>query len=167
MDSCNRLWFVDTGMLEYPRTLHGFKFEMHISIEYIIFSGNNQTQVQRPSIWVWDMDSNTLLNRFDVPTSIVANGNGMASITVDSDADSCDDAYAYIPDLSVHRLYVYSLKQNLMWSFVHNYFSFDPLMGEFNVSGLQYEWNDGVFSATLSNKQSDGFKTLYFHAMVR
>lgn len=113
------------------------------------------------------MDNNILVNRFEIPTSIVVNGIGMMSVTVDCDADSCDDAYAYIPDRIAHRLYVYSLSQNLMWSFTHNYFSFDPLMGEFDVVGLQYEWNDGVFSATLSNKQSDGFKTLYFHAMVR
>lgn len=31
VDSCNRLWFVDTGALEYP---------------------NNRIQVQPPSIWL-------------------------------------------------------------------------------------------------------------------
>lgn len=62
---------------------------------------------------------------------------------------------------------MYSLKEDSMWRFNHNFFNFDPLYGDFNVAGLQYQWNDGIFSITLGNINSDGFKTAYFHSMAR
>lgn len=133
----------------------------------MFYRSDNATQVQRPSIWVVDLETNEQLMRFLVPETIVERGNGMASITVDVDANNCQDAYAYIPDLANYRIHVYSLSQNRIWSFSHNFFNFDPLEGDFNVAGLRYQWNDGVFSITLSDKNADGFKTAYFHPMAR
>lgn len=65
--------------------------------------------MQRPSIWVYDLERDTVIRRFEIPEAIVANGNGMASITVDVDEQNCDNAYAYIPDLAAYRLHVYRL----------------------------------------------------------
>lgn len=64
-------------------------------------------QVQRPSIWVYDLEKDVVIHRFEIPESIVARGNGMASLTIDVDPNSCQDAHAYIPDLAAYRLYVY------------------------------------------------------------
>lgn len=64
-------------------------------------------QVQRPSIWVYDLESDTVVQRFEIPESIVERGNGMASITVDVNSNDCQNAYGYIPDLAAYRLYVY------------------------------------------------------------
>lgn len=127
---------------------------------------DNATQVQRPSIWIIDLETNQLITRVEVPESIVQRGNGMASITVDVDARNCQDAYGYIPDLAAYQLYVFSLRQNSIWRFSHNYFNFDPLNGDFDVAGLRYQWNDGIFSITLSNTNADGYKTAYFHPMA-
>lgn len=129
---------------------------------------DNATQVQCPSIWVINLETNELVTRFEIPESMVDRGNGLASITVDVDtARNCHDAYGYIPDLATYRVYVYSLRQNRIWRFSHNYFNFDPMKGDFNVAGLRYQWNDGIFSITLTNTNPDGFKTAYFHPMAR
>lgn len=40
------------------------------------------------------------------------------------------------------------------------------LSGDFNISGINFQWTDGVFGLGLSPRQSDGSKTLYFHAMA-
>ena len=37
---------------------------------------------------------------------------------------------------------------------------------KFNVAGTSYQWNDGIFSVTLSERNAGGFKTAYFHAMA-
>lgn len=74
-----------------------------------------------------DLASGDRLHRFEFPSSVVTGGEGVASITVDVDTSKCDDAYAYIPDLFYNRLYVYSMKQNRVWAFSHNYFRMDPL----------------------------------------
>lgn len=144
-DACNRLWFIDTGLLEYP---------------------DNFIQIQQPSIWIMNPETNQRIHRFEIPDSIVTRGNGLASITIDVDPKNCDDAYAYIPDLANYYLAVYSLRQNKIWQFRHNFFSFDPLYGDFDVGGVQYQWNDGIFSITLGNQLSDGFRMANFHAMA-
>lgn len=53
-----------------------------------------------------------------------------------------------------------------MWSFEHNFFRNDPIHGDFDVAGVQYQWNDGIFSITLGNPMPNGFRTAFFHAMA-
>lgn len=86
---------------------------------------------------------------------------------MDVESQRCFDAYGYLPDLAANRIHVYSFQQNRIWSFNHNFFHFDPLAGDFNVAGLRYQWDDGVFSITLGQKNLDGFRTAYFHPMAR
>ncbi|EDW97174.1 L-dopachrome tautomerase yellow-f2 [Drosophila yakuba] len=145
VDACQRLWFIDTGMLEYP---------------------NNRQQIRRPSIWVVDLATDQVLNRFDIPESIAETGRGLASITVDVKAGQCGDAYAYIPDLVYRRLYVYHLRNDRIWSFEHNYFNFDPLSGDLSIGGQTFRWDDGIFSITLGAQRPDGSRHVYFHPMA-
>lgn len=68
----------------------------------------------------------------------------------------------------IHLIYsCFSLEQDRIWSFTHNFFSFDPMQGDFNVGGEQFQWNDGIFSVTLGKRNADGFRTAYFHPMAR
>lgn len=65
-------------------------------------------QIQRPQIWIYDLERDTVVHRFEIPESIVQRGNGMASITVDVvNPSDCQNAYGYIPDLAAYRLHVY------------------------------------------------------------
>ncbi len=59
-----------------------------------------------------------------------------------------------------------SFAENRIWRFAHNFFSFDPLRGDFDVIGLQYQWNDGIFSITLGRRNPDGYRPVFFHAMA-
>lgn len=86
VDECNRLWFVDTGNLEYP---------------------NNATQIQPASIWIFDLETDRPIRRFEIPTSLVRDGRGIASITPDIIEGACNNAFAYFPDLFNYRLHVY------------------------------------------------------------
>lgn len=38
--------------------------------------------------------------------------------------------------------------------------------GDFNISGINFQWTDGIFGLALSPRRNDGSKTLYFHAMA-
>jgi Major royal jelly protein len=75
---------------------------------------------------------------------------------VDDDENNCDEAYAYVPDLGAYGVVVYSLADDKMWRVKHNFFHFDPLHGDYNVSGYNFQWTDGVFGMSLSNKLADG-----------
>ncbi|XP_058839735.1 L-dopachrome tautomerase yellow-f-like [Topomyia yanbarensis] len=79
----------------------------------------------------------------------------------------CNEAYAYIPDYQWPGLYVYSLAENRMWRFNHNYFCFEPQNGRFNVAGIRFDWNDGIFSLAVGQVDSTtGHRMVYLHAMA-
>lgn len=143
-DACNRLWFVDTGFIEYP--------------------GARQ-QVQRPAIWVIDLNTNQQIRRFEIPESVAVLGDGFISITVDVDANACDKAFAYLPNLRTYTISVYSFETNNLWTFGHNYFYLEPMGGDFNINGIKFRWSDGPFSIALGPKNS-GFRNAYIHAFA-
>ena len=54
-----------------------------------------------------NLDNDQLIRRFEIPPNIVNVGRGLASITIDVTPETCDDAFAYIPDLFSYGLHVY------------------------------------------------------------
>lgn len=142
MDECDRLWFVDTGVMEFP---------------------NNRIVVKRPSVWVINLNDDSLVRRFEIPLNLVPTGRGLVSVTVD--VETCQNTFAYITDWFTSNLIVYSLNLNKAWVVDHNYFHFDPLFGSFDVGGFQFNRRDGLFSIALSHRLRDGYKIAFFHAM--
>lgn len=68
----------------------------------------------------------------------------------------CNSAYAYIPDLGSYALIVYSFEENKSWRVKHNFFHFDPLNGDYNVGGVNFQWTDGIFGMALGKASPDG-----------
>lgn len=145
VDECERLWFIDTGLLEYPDDNH---------------------QVQPASIWVINLKNDQLIKRFELPASLEAMMNGLASITVDVDPHDCNNAFGYMPDLASNRLHVYSFRENRAWSFQHEYFHHDPNYANLAIGNVNFAWNDGIFSLTLKPRGGRGFREAYFHPMI-
>jgi dopachrome tautomerase len=94
---------------------------------------DNQIIVQRPSIWAIDLKSDRPVGRFEIPESVVDNGKGLASITIDD--DDCANTFAYIPDWRNNALIVFSMVQNKAWRFNHNFFYFNKFEGDFSIDG--------------------------------
>lgn len=93
---------------------------------------DNQIIVQRPSIWIIDLNTDTIIRRFEIPTALVDHGVGLAAITIDVIDDStnnCGNAFAYIPDWRSNNLMVYNYAANKAYVVRHNSFSFDPVQG--------------------------------------
>lgn len=120
-----------------------------------------------PSISIINLRTDQVIKKYLFPLQFPENGKGLSSITVDvvSDKNHCEKTFAYIPDWQYNRLWVYSFQDNRAWAFQHNYFHFDPLGGNFDVNGLQFNWNDGLFSVALSKMDDRGYRTAYFHPM--
>lgn len=145
VDRCDRLWFVDTGMMEIP---------------------GNFTIVQRPSIWSIDLKTNTKLSRYEIPAKDVDSGYGLTSITLDVDPDNCEKVFVYVSDLQTYRMVVYDHENQKSWRFLHNYFFLNPLEGDYTIQGIPFAWDDGIFSIALSNPDpTTKFRTAYFHAL--
>ncbi|XP_017782339.1 PREDICTED: L-dopachrome tautomerase yellow-f2-like [Nicrophorus vespilloides] len=145
VDVCDRMWMVDTGIVELP---------------------GNRTDIQQQSVVIIDLKTDKIIKRHPLPASVLKPASILALVTVDVTKDTCDDAYAYLPDLAGYGLIVYSLKADRSWRVTHNYFFLESLAGEFNVGGQHFQWNDGVFSVALSEIKSDGFRDMYFHSMA-
>lgn len=75
---------------------------------------------------------------------------------VDVQKNDCDNAFAYVPDLGAYGVVVYSFKADKSWRASHNFFHFDPLQGDYNVGGVNFQWTDGVFGMALGKPQNDG-----------
>ena len=76
---------------------------------------------------------------------------------VDVNKDQCENTHVYVPDLGAYAVVVYSFKDNKSWRVHHNYFHFDPLHGDYNVAGVNFQWTDGVFGMALGPIKSDGY----------
>lgn len=127
----------------------------------------NATIVQRPSIWLIDLKTDTVLIRHEISSSIANNGYGFASLTID--VIGCDDnTFAYLPDLQYSQIVVYNLNENRSYKVEHNYFHMHPFEGDYNVDGLRFSWNDAIFSIALGTRdKSSSFRSAYFHPMSR
>lgn len=114
-----------------------------------------------------DPETGARLNRFEFPAEIQSLGNGVPSITVDVDPRDCSNAFAYIPDLRYYKLYVYSLKQNRMWKFEHEFFNMDQAAKDLTIDGFKLNFIDGIFSITLGPRLGlNGERVVYFHPML-
>lgn len=144
VDPCDRLWVMDTGLVD------------------ILGSPN---QIAGPSLVIFDLNTDRLLHRYFFKVADMKEDSFFANVIVDVNKDTCNDAYAYIPDLGAYSVVVYSLKKDESWRVAHHYFHFEPLAGEYNVGGVEFHWTDGVFALALSEPRENGFRTLFFHAL--
>lgn len=142
IDECDRLWLVDMGWA-------------------------NGTTYSEPQLYVIDLNTDQVVRQFTVTENLrrMDGSTWFPSLTVDSNPRSCDRAYAYVPDIA-WGLLVYSFRENIAWRLEHHYFYFDPISTVFNIGGVRVEWTDGLFGVTLSERHSDGYRTLYFQSLA-
>ncbi|CAH1996584.1 unnamed protein product [Acanthoscelides obtectus] len=88
VDPCDRLWFVDTGIIETP---------------------GNTTIVKPSEIIIIDLKTDRIVQRYSIPADQVTPTSNLASVVIDVTEDTCLNAYAYIPDLGKQKLvFIYS-----------------------------------------------------------
>ncbi|GAB0088342.1 hypothetical protein DMENIID0001_027450 [Sergentomyia squamirostris] len=145
VDVCHRLWFVDTGILEYPP--------------------GNKTVIQNPSLWIFDLRFNRVIRRYTIPDRLYGvEGVGLISLTVDTNPYNCDDAHAYMPNLELKNLLVYSLRRNDIWAVSHPFMQPDVNNMNYELDGLKFGFPDGIFSVALTPGSQD--RLAYFHPLA-
>ncbi|XP_069674644.1 protein yellow-like [Periplaneta americana] len=144
-DACDRLWVLDSGTL---------------GIE------NTTTQLCPYGILVFDLKTDRLIRRYDFKPEDTNDRTFIANIAVDI-GKTCDDTFVYASDELGHGLLVYSWEQNTSWRVEHGYFHPDPLKGDFNIAGLNFQWfEEGIFGIALSPLKNDGYRTLFFNPLA-
>ncbi|EDW06433.1 protein yellow [Drosophila mojavensis] len=146
VDECARLWVLDTGTVGI---------------------GNTTTNPCPYAVNVFDLTTNTRIRRYELRPEDTNPNTFIANIAVDV-GKTCDDAMAYFSDELGYGLITYSWEQNKSWRFsAHSYFFPDPLRGDYNIAGLNFQWGEeGIFGMALSPIRSDGYRTLYFSPLA-
>lgn len=144
-DKCGRLWVLDTGTIGI---------------------GNTTQQVCPYAVNVFDLRTNERIRRYEFRPEDT-NPNTFIANTIVDIGKTCDDTFAYFSDELGYGLVAYSWEQNKSWRFGHSFFFPDPLRGDFNVAGLNFQWGEeGIFGMALSPIKSDGYRTLFFSPLA-
>uniref|UniRef100_A0A182IQZ6 Protein yellow n=1 Tax=Anopheles atroparvus TaxID=41427 RepID=A0A182IQZ6_ANOAO len=142
-DECDRLWVMDTGLADIL---------------------GDAVQYAPPSLVLFDLYTDKLIRRHYFNSSLLKEDSFFANVIVDAERGDCDNAFAYIPDLGSYAVIVYSFGEDRSWRIKHNFFHFDPLAGDYNIGGVNFQWTDGVFGMAVGKRQNDGTRPVYFHA---
>lgn len=142
-DECDRLWVMDTGLADIL---------------------GNPTQHAAPSLAIFDLYTDKLIRRHYFLDALLKEDSFFANVIIDAERGDCDNAHAYIPDLGGYQVIVYSFKNDKSWRVKHNFFHFDPLAGDYNIGGVNFQWTDGVFGMAVGKRTRDGTRPVFFHA---
>uniref|UniRef100_A0A0A9WGC7 Protein yellow n=1 Tax=Lygus hesperus TaxID=30085 RepID=A0A0A9WGC7_LYGHE len=144
VDECDRLWVLDSGTVGI---------------------GNTTQQVCPYALHAFDLKTDRHILRYQFKDDDVNANTFIANIAVDV-GKTCNDVHVYASDELGYGLLVYSLKENDSWRFEHGFFHPDPLKGDFNIGGLNFQWEaEGIFGMALSPRQAaDRF--LFFHPLA-
>lgn len=149
IDSCGRLWVIDSG---------------------IVNATVNLNQICPPKIVAFDLATDKMTVSFTLPTDQVKEDSLHSNILADIQDNQCEDAHIYVTDVWRFGIVVYSLSKNRSWRVTNYNFNPNPIAADFNIYGLNFQWLDGVFGMSLSlatrTTYSSSERTLYFHPMA-
>lgn len=145
MDSCDRLWVIDTGKVE-------------------------EQQVCRPQLLSFSLQTNKLLTQYKFPKDQFEENSLFVTIAVDirdtHNSDKCRNTFVYIADVTGFGLLVYDHRNSRSWRITNNLFYPYPPHGTFNIKGDTFDLMDGILGLALSPVKHDGDRILYFHSLA-
>lgn len=65
-----------------------------------------------------------------------------------------------------NRLHVYSFRENRSRMIQNDYFTNDPNLGTFAISGKTFKWDGGLFGLALGRSYPDNSRDVYFHGLI-
>lgn len=147
IDSCNRLWVLDTGRID---------------------TFMNPRRVCQPKLLIYDLANNdNRIQRYELPDGVVTQTSNVASLITDirSGSNGCQNTFAYIADVNAFGLVVYDFANRNSWRIDHNYFHPFPAHGTIKVKDVTFDLMDGVFGLGLG-PIINGERFLYFHSLA-
>ncbi|KAJ2946019.1 hypothetical protein O0L34_g4939 [Tuta absoluta] len=143
-DPCGRLWVLDSGQID---------------------SQDQPKQVCPPSLAVFDLQTDTLLERYPIPQKYVLQDSLFSNLIVDTRHADCTDLHVYIADTWRFGLLVFRENDEKFWRFTNPLFYPDPLASNYTLHGINFQWADGIFGLALSPIKEYHERLLFFHSM--
>nr|XP_026495869.1 protein yellow-like [Vanessa tameamea] len=143
IDHCGVMWALDSGQVEAFET---------------------PRQLCPPTLFAISLETDTVLGRFPIPSEYVLQNSLITNIVVDSRDAQCRDLHVYIADAWRFGLIVFRDSDSSFWRFNHYTFYPEPLLSNYTLHGLNYQWSDGLFGMSLGQYHL-GDRPLYYHSM--
>ncbi|CAH0564438.1 unnamed protein product [Brassicogethes aeneus] len=124
MDSCNRLWVLDSGVMT---------------------SIDDFTRICPPKIVIFDLNTDLPVQTIQLPDNVLRPASLLTNIVIDeSIRGACDNSYAYITDTAAPGLIVLDTLQGNTWRFIHSSMFPDPDYSDYTVAGETFTLMDGI-----------------------
>ncbi|XP_018570749.1 major royal jelly protein 3 isoform X2 [Anoplophora glabripennis] len=140
VDECDRLWVLDTGKLLEEQTCP-------------------------PQILAFDLKTNKLVHRSDIPSSVREPRSLVVTPIVDIRNKQCADAFVYIADCQTYSIIVHDVKTGAFWQATDKTMYPYPTYGTFNIKGDSFDLMDGVLGMSLEQYNPSGDRRLFYHAL--
>lgn len=145
VDSCDRLWVLDTGKL-------------------------GDRQICRPQLLSFSLRTNKILSQYKFPKDQFKDDSLYVTPVVDVRkgpfGDQCGETFVYIADVTGFALIVYDHQYARSWKINNKLFYPYPNHGTFNIRGDTFDLMDGIIGLALSPVKENGDRTLYFHSLA-
>ncbi|GAB0088340.1 hypothetical protein DMENIID0001_027430 [Sergentomyia squamirostris] len=153
-EKCNRVYTIDTGVLDYNRSYTNI--------------------LQKPAILIFDLQSDCcetrtfpLVRRSEYPDDIARSFPfGNIYFNLDYQSDDCDDLFIYISNPFTNTIIVYDYKRDDYW-FFNNHPSFAPVIVESHMvfdKDFFYDLPIGIIHLALGYPDKYGDRTAYYIA---
>ncbi|KAF4530701.1 hypothetical protein B566_EDAN004942 [Ephemera danica] len=140
LDSCNRLWTVDSGWY-------------------------NGTKVCPPKLLVFELQTGRLVRRFTFPSQVLRPESLLTFFVLDyTTHQDCDPEYVYITDAIGYGLVVYDVAHNKTWRVEHETFRHDPKFANLTVAGETTTTDDGIIALALGRIGTE--RVIFYHALA-
>lgn len=143
IDHCGVMWVLDSGQVEAFET---------------------PRQLCPPTLFAISLDTDQVLASYPIPDEFVLQNSLITNIIVDTRDARCRDLHVYIADAWRFGLIVFRDSDASFWRFNHYSFYPEPLLSNYTLHGLNYQWSDGLFGMSLG-KYHLGDRPLYYHSM--
>nr|QHN70685.1 yellow-h3 [Limenitis arthemis astyanax] len=143
IDHCGVMWALDSGQVEAFET---------------------PRNLCPPTLFAISLETDTVLARFPIPSEYVLQNSLITNLVVDSRDAQCRDLHVYIADAWRFGLIVFRDSDASFWRFSHYTFYPEPLLSNYTLHGLNYQWSDGLFGMSLGQYYL-GDRTLFYHSM--
>lgn len=144
IDECERLWVLDAGIVNATIRLN---------------------PVCPPKLIVFDLRTDQPIFSYELPADQVKEDSLHSNLIVDIRNGRCSDAYAYITDVWRFGVTVFSLARGRSWRTTNHFYMPNPIACDYTVSGVNFQWTDGVFGISLSPLNELQDRLLFFHPM--
>ncbi|XP_015116470.1 protein yellow isoform X1 [Diachasma alloeum] len=144
VDECDRLWVLDSGTVNLTA---------------------DPRQICPPAIFIFDLRTDRLLRRYQIPEDQVKQDSLWSNIVVDVRDGDCTSAKVYLSDVWRFAMIVYDFSNDTSFRIQHHFFLPDPLSARYELHGIQFQWMDGILGLALSPLDINNDRTLFFHPM--